>query len=195
MHDRHHSATSVARLGALASLAAVLALGGCSDAETIHPFDSLNKIDWSGEFEHYNQPGLLGALIDRPAPAVSIRASGPYPGPLSDSVPPLLDADMADRVVAGPLLPALSAQARMNLAQASILAASAATGTAVAWKAADSAGTVIPARDVYLSRHGLVCRDLRQAVERPNAPEIEAVTLCRADIGEKRALWQPEAPD
>jgi len=192
MHHHHHSAASAA---ALATLAAILMLSGCSDADSVHPFDSLNRIDWSAEFERYNQPGLLGALIDRPAPPVSIRASGPYPGPLSDPAPPLLTPDMAERIVAEPLRLSLSAEARMNLARATVLAAAAATGTAVDWSAADSGGTVVPARDVYLSHHGLACRDLRQTVEKAGTANIQAVTLCRAHVGENRAEWMPEALD
>lgn len=170
-------------------------LAACSDAEQIHPFDSLAQVDWSDQYQRFNQPGLLGALIDRPPPAVTIRASGPFPGPLSDSAPPLLTAAMADAVVAEPLRGALSPDARMDLARATILAASSATGTAVAWKAADAGGTVTPARDVYLSNHGLACRDLRQALDKPGASEIAPVTLCRAPVGEDRPSWAPAQPD
>ena len=170
-------------------------LAACSNAEQIHPFDSLSQVDWSGEYQRLNQPGPLGALIDRRPPAVTIRASGPYPGPLSDPSPPLLTPAMAQAVVAEPLRSALSPDATMDLARASILAASVATGTAIAWKAADAGGTVTPARDVYLSSHGLACRDLRQALDKPGAPEIAPMTLCRAPVGEDRPSWEPAQPD
>lgn len=138
---------------------------------------------------------MLGAFIDRRPPAVTIRASGPYPGPLSDTAPPLLTPAMAEAIVAAPLRAGLSAAALMDLARASVLAASLATGTSVAWKAADANGTVTPARDVYLSRHGRACRDLRQALDRSGKAEIAAVTLCRPHVGADDAVWEVGEPD
>lgn len=191
-HRPHHTA---APLGGLAALGAILALAACSESSPIHPFDSVGQTNWTEEFQRINQPGLLGTFIDRRPPAVTIRASGPYPGPLSDTAPPLLTQAMAEAIVAAPLRAGLSAAALMDLARASVLAASLATGTSVAWKAADANGTVTPARDVYLSRHGRACRDLRQALDKSGSPEIAAVTLCRPHVGDDRAVWEAEEPD
>jgi hypothetical protein len=191
----HHTA---APLGGLAALGAILALAACSESSPIHPFDSAGQVNWTEEFQRINQPGLLGAFIDRRPPAVTIRASGPYPGPLSDTAPPLLTQAMAEAIVAAPLRAGLSPAALMDLARASILAASLATGTSVAWKAADANGTVTPARDVYLSRHGRACRDLRQALDKSSSAqsaEIAAVTLCRPHVGDDRAVWEAGEPD
>lgn len=139
--------------------------------------------------------GPLGAFIDRKPPAVSIRTNDAYPNPLAEPVPPLITADIADQVVAEPLLASLSSQARINLAAASMLAASTATGTVVSWEAADAGGTVIPARDVYVADSGLICRDLQQLVRKPDQSQVEQVTLCHQDLGDNRILWLPGRPD
>ncbi|MGH7032843.1 MAG: hypothetical protein ACREFL_03850, partial [Stellaceae bacterium] len=77
-HRPHHTAAPLARL---AALGAILALAACSESAPIHPFDSVGQINWTDTFQRVNQPGLLGAFIDRRPPAATIRASGPYPGP------------------------------------------------------------------------------------------------------------------
>ena len=76
-----------------------------------------------------------------------------------------------------------------------MLAASAATGTAVSWQTADAGGIVVPARDVYLSQRGLICRDLQQQVHKPDQSQIEQVTLCHEDLGDNRIPWLPGSPD
>ncbi len=183
------------RGAALIALICASALAGCSQFENIHPFDGLSKIDWSATWERINQPAPLGALINRKPPPVAIRSTSPYPGPLSDAAPPLLSAELADEVVAAPLRANLTPAARMDLAQASMLAAAAATGTAIEWKAADAQGIVAPARDVYISHHGLVCRDLRQTVEKARVAEIAPMTLCREDLGRGGTAWRPATDD
>jgi surface antigen len=183
------------RAAALIALFGAAALSGCSQFENIHPFDGLSKVDWSAEWERINQPAPLGRLIDRKPPAVAIRATGPYPGPLSDAAPPLLTAELADAMVAAPFRAGLTPSARLDLAQASVLAAAAATGTAISWKAADAQGIVTPARDVYISHHGLVCRDLRQTVQKAGAAVIAPMTLCREDDGGGGTSWRPAMED
>jgi surface antigen len=177
------------------ALGAALLLAACGEYDSLKRVDSFDHIDWSAKLDEYSQPGPLGTFFNRKPPPVWIRASSPYPGPLSEPAPPLLTAEMIDQVVAAPLRPLLTAEARANLAQASVLAASAATGTAVAWKAADAGGSVVPARDVYLSRHGLVCRDLRQQVQKRDSEQAAPVTLCREDRGDSRIGWLPGSPD
>jgi hypothetical protein len=191
-HDRHHSAASIARL---LTLGATLTLAACGEYDSLKGITSTDQIDWPAKVEQYSQPGPLGTFFNRRPPAVSIRASGPYPGPLSEPVPPLIAPDIADAVIAAPLRVSLNPEARMNLATASMLAASAATGTAVSWKAADASGAVMPARDVYLSHHGLICRDLQQQVQKSNQSQVEQITLCHEDLGDSHFLWLPGSPD
>jgi len=180
MHRRHHSAASAAPLIALAAALALSACGGLSG--------SLPQ-------------GPLGALADRAPPPIAILAGASYPNPLSEPVPPLITAEVADAVVGETLRLSLTPDGRVSLAQASMRAAAAATGAVVAWQAADPkgtpvlAGSVVPVRDVYRSHRGHICRDLQQMVQRPDGPQVEQVTLCRADLGDNRVLWLPGAPD
>jgi surface antigen len=191
-HGRHHSAASIARL---LTLGTALTLAACGEYDSLKGMHSTDEIDWPAKVEQYSQPGPLGTLFNRKPPAVSIRNSGPYPGPLSEPVPPIIAPEIADVVVAAPLRVALNAEARMNLATASMLAATATTGTPVSWKSADANGAVVPARDAYLSHHGLICRDLRQQVQKSDQSLIEQVTLCHEDIGDSHFLWLPGSPD
>jgi hypothetical protein len=191
-HDRHHSPASIARL---LTLGATLTLAACGEYDSVKGMNSTDQIDWPAKVEQYSQPGPLGTFFNRKPPAVSIRTSGPYPGPLSEPVPPLIAPDIADAVVAAPLRVSLTSEARMNLATASMLAATAATGTAVSWKAADASGAVMPARDAYLSHHGLICRDLQQQVQKSDRSEVEQITLCHEDLGNSHFLWLPGSPD
>jgi surface antigen len=174
MHRRHHSPNR-APLGAAIGIA--LALAACAPATRPDP------------------PGFLGALIDRPPPAVQVKASGPYGNPLGESVTPLLQADIADAIVAGSLRPSLSAAAGMNLAEASERAAAATTGSIVLWQSADSVGAVVPARDPYRSHRGEICRDLQQQAQVASGRVIDQVTLCHHDLGDGRILWLPGTPD
>jgi surface antigen len=174
MHRRHHT---VNRPGLLAFAGAALVLSAC--APTTRP----------------DPPGLLGALFDRPPPAITVAASGPYGNPLAEPVPSLISADMADRMIAQSLRPALSAEARLSLAAASVRAATATTGTTVMWQSADTGGAVVPARDPYRSHRGEICRDLQQQAQSPAGPTVDLMTLCHADLGDGRVLWLPGSPD
>lgn len=191
-HGRHHSPASIARL---LTLSATLALAACGEYDSLKGITSTDQIDWPAKVELYSQPGPLGTFFNRKPPPVSIRTSGPYPGPLSEPVPPVIAPDIADAVIAAPLRVSLNPEARMNLATASMLAATAATGTAVSWKAADASGAVVPARDAYLSHHGLICRDLQQQVQKSDRSQVEQVTLCHEDLGDSHFLWLPGSPD
>ncbi len=180
MHWRHHSAASPAPLIALA---AALALSACGDLGGLLP------------------QGPLGALIDRAPPPIAVQATASYPNPLAEPVPPVITMAVADAVVGETLRLSLTPDGRVSLAQASMRAAAAATGAAVAWQAAGPegapvlAGSVVPVRDVYLSHRGHVCRDLQQMVQGPDRPQVEQVTLCREDLGDNRVLWLPGTPD
>jgi len=50
-------------------------------------------------------------------------------------------------------------------------------------------GFVVAVSDVYLSSHGLICRDLRQALVHGEEPTIAAVSLCREDASGGAHVW------
>lgn len=189
---RHHSLGLLARF---LTLGVLLGVAACGEYDSLKGVGSADQIDWSAKVDEYSQPGLLGTLFNRKPPGTRIRSSGPYPGPLSEPVPALIAPDIADSVIAPPLLPSLGPEARMSLASASMVAASASTGTGVTWQATDMNGTVTPAHDVYLSHHGLVCRDLQQQVRKSEQSQIAQITLCHQDIGDSHVFWLPASPD
>lgn len=147
-------------------------------------------------FARQDPPGLLGALTDRLPPTVLVQATGPYGNPLAEPVEPLLSRDIADQIVGAPLRSSLSPEARLSLAAASLRAASAMTGTTVQWQSTSASGAVLPARDVYRSHRGEICRDLQQEVKSAKGPAMaDLVTLCHADLGDGRVYWLPGSPD
>jgi hypothetical protein len=175
MHRNDHSSN---RLTLSAALALTLALAACAPYTRPDP------------------PGFLGALIDRAPPTTQIKASGPYGNPLAEPVPPLLSADVADQIVGAPLRPLLGAEARLSLADASMRAAAASTGTIVQWQSADASGAAVPARDVYRSHRGDICRDVQQQAKTGDGTAvIDQVTLCHSDLGDGRVYWLPGSPD
>ena len=191
-HRFDHTATSLRRFLALG---AMLALTACGEYDSLRAGPPLDEIDWVAKMDEYSQPGPLGIFFNRRPPPVWIRHSGPYPGPLSEPIAPLIAPDIAEAIVAPPLRPSLTQEGRINLAAASMQAASAATGTAVAWRSPDASGAVTPARDIYRSHRGHICRDLQQRVEKGNRAQAEQITLCREDLGDNRILWLPGSPD
>jgi hypothetical protein len=115
---------------------------------------------------------------------------------LAEPVPPLLSADVADQIVGAPLRPLLGAEARLSLADASMRAAAASTGTIVQWQSADASGAAVPARDVYRSHRGDICRDVQQQAKTGDGTAvIDQVTLCHSDLGDGRVYWLPGSPD
>ena len=175
MHGGDHSPN---RLTLSTTLALSLALAACTP------------------FTRPDPPGPLGALIDRPPPTPRVVAAGPYGNPLAEPVEPLLSPAIADQIVGAPLRPVLSAEARLSLADASLRAASAMTGATVQWQSADASGAVVPARDVYRSHRGDICRDLQQTAQSAKGPlTADLVTLCHADLGDGRVYWLPGSPD
>ena len=147
-------------------------------------------------FARQDPPGLLGALTDRLPPTVQVGATGPYGNPLAEPVEPLLSADVADQIVGAPLRSSLSPAARLSLAAASLQAATTATGTIVQWQSGGASGAVVPARDVYRSHRGVICRDLQQEAKTgKGAAKADLVTLCHTDLGDGRVYWLPGSPD
>ena len=191
-HRRHHIAAGFARV---LTLGGTLALAGCGEYQSLRAMAPDEKTDWSAKLDLYSEPGPLGTFLNRRPPPTQIRASGPYPGPLSAPLPPVIAPEIAEAIVAPPLRGLLDPEARMNLAAASMLAATAATGIGVAWQAAEASGTVTAAHDVYLSQRGLVCRDLRQQVRKSDQSQVEQITLCHQNLGDNHILWLPAAPD
>jgi surface antigen len=175
MHCRDHSSNPLTHSAALALL---LALGACAPYTRPDP------------------PGLLGALFDRAPPAVQVKAAGPYGNSLAEPVSPLLSADIAEQIVGAPLRSTLSPEAKLSLADASMRAAAAQTGTIVQWQSADTSGAAVPARDVYRSHRGFICRDIQQQAKTPEGPAlVDLVTLCHSDLGDGRTYWLPGSPD
>jgi hypothetical protein len=175
MHREHYSPN---RLTLGAAMTLLLALAACAPYTRPDP------------------PGLLGALFDRAPPTPQVKASGPYGDQLAEPVAPLLTADIADQMVGAPLRAALSPEARLSLAAASMRAVSAMTGTTVQWQSSDAAGTAVPARDIYRSHRGEICRDIQQQAKTSAGPAIvDLVTLCHSDLGDGRVYWLPGSPD
>jgi hypothetical protein len=175
MHRDHYNAN---RLTLSAALTLLLALGACAP------------------FTRPDPPGFLGALIDRAPPTVQVEATGPYGNSLAEPTPPLLSTDVADQVVGVPLRSVLSTEARLSLADASMRAAAAMTGTIVQWQSADASGAAVPARDIYRSHRGVICRDIQQQAKTADGPAMaDLVTLCHTDLGDGRTYWLPGSPD
>jgi surface antigen len=175
MHPDHHTAN---RLTLSAASALILTLAACAPVTRPDP------------------PGFLGSLIDRAPPTVQIKTAGPYGNALAEPVPPLLSADIAEQIVGAPLRTSLSAEAKASLADASMRAATAMTGTIVQWQSADASGSAVPARDVYRSHRGVICRDIQQQAKTADGPAIvDLVTLCHSDLGDGRVYWLPGSPD
>jgi hypothetical protein len=191
-HRPYDTAISLRRF---LTLGVILALAACGEYDSLRAGPPIDEINWVAKMDEYSQPGPLGIFFNRRPPPIWIRHSGPYPGPLSEPVPPLIAPDVAEAIVAPSLRAALTQEGRLNLAAASMLAASAATGTGVSWKSADAGGMVTPARDVYRSHRGHICRDLQQRVEKAKGVQADQVTLCREDLGDNRVLWLPGSPD
>jgi len=145
------------------------------------------------------QPGFLGREIDSgPTPAPVTETGGPHGALLSGGQEPMIPATRADEAVGPPLAHTLQPKERLALAEASQQAAIAERNSRIEWSAAAAKGTggasgwVMPVSDPYRSPHGLICRDLRQAVARPQGPMVEAVSLCRQQIAGGLAIWTLE---
>jgi hypothetical protein len=55
---------------------------------------------------------------------------------------------------------------------------------------------VVPARDIYRSHRGDICRDLQQQAKKAVGPvTADLVTLCHSDLGDGRVYWLPGSPD
>lgn len=177
-HDRHHSAKVGFRLAALCVAGGILA--ACSA-------DSIDK----GTL----RPGYLGSLIDHPPPPVTVSHGGPSGVLVVGPSAPAMPAEFADRAIADGLRDWLTPIEREGLAGASQRAVAAPTGTPVTWQALDGTGavtaqgTAVPLEDVFRSRHGMMCRIVRQSVDKDGTPHVQQTSLCRIDEGDARQLW------
>lgn len=179
MHDRHHTAKSAVRLAAFCLAGAVLA--ACS----------LDTVDVD-----VLRPGYLGSLIDRPPPPVTVSRLGPSGDLLADPVAPVIPAGAVDQIVAEGLRNWLTPIERESLAGASQQAAVAPTGAIVPWQSVNGAGaptargTAVPVADVFRSGHGLICRHVRQSVDKDGTTHIQQASLCRSDLGDGLFVWR-----
>ena len=135
-----------------------------------------------------------------PPPAPIDEAGGLHGAVIGgDEAPPPMTLALADAAIAPELRLRLQPTERQALAEASQYAATAKRGEKIAWplpapdappdKPALSAGWVAAVSDPYLSSHGLLCRDLRQALARGEGSAIEPVSLCREDASGGAHVW------
>lgn len=147
-------------------------------------------------------PRDLVADVTRPLPdPAPIDEAGGLHGAVigGDEAPLPMPPVLADAAIAPELRSRLQPPERQALAEASQHAATAKRGQKIAWplpapdappdKAAPSAGWVAAVSDPYLSSHGLLCRDLRQALARNEESAVEPVSLCREDAGGGAHVW------
>ncbi len=143
------------------------------------------------DIQSVRRPGVLGQLLNSPTAPATVSVGGPTGAIVQGSTPPLMTAANIDTVVAEPLRLWLTPAERERLAAASQAAIGAPTGTAVSWQATDGTGSVtadgeaMPAGDVFRSRHGHICRDMRQKIAKSGETRIVQATLCRDD----QSLW------
>lgn len=141
------------------------------------------------------QPGLLGRIIDNPAPPVAVVAGGPsgvlLSGPYVPDVPDLA----VDDVVGSGLKDWLTFEERRSLAMASQRAAIGVTGTPLPWDSQDggdkvtASGSAVAVGDAFRSLRGPICRAVRQSFDKKGEPHAQTVTLCRVPIKSGVTLW------
>jgi surface antigen len=116
-------------------------------------------------------------------------------------VPAALPPAAVDQAVAEGLRTWLTPIEREALAGASQQAASAPTGAIVPWQAINGAGaptahgTAVPLADVFRSDHGLICRHVRQSVDKDGTSHVQQAALCRADLGDGLFVWRATRVD
>jgi len=149
----------------------------------------------------WNPRSLIGGMTGPlPAPA-PIDMDGGIHGALigGEDLPASLPPALADAAIAPGIKSRLEPFERLALAEASQQAATAKRGQRISWPAtapaavaetqAPDAGWVAAVSDPYLSSHGLLCRDLRQALVRGEESTVAAVSLCREDAGGGAHVW------
>lgn len=177
-HDRHHSAKAGLPLAALCVAGTILAAcSGDSDSTGVM------------------RPGYLGRLIDHPSPPATVSRGGPSGVLVVGPSAPEIQAEMADHAIAEGLRNWLTPTEREGLAKASQQAIAAPTGTPVPWQALDGSGavtaqgTAVPLEDVFRSLRGLLCRVVRQSVDKDGARHVQQTSLCRTDEGDGLQVW------
>jgi surface antigen len=152
--------------------------------------------------------GFLGRQINPRPDTPQTTNSGGLHGELiggSDQSP--VPQELADAVVGSELRRWLSPADRMALAEASQQAAVAERNTKIAWgqqvtepkpPSGDGAAPPAPAgvggwaaaiSDPYRASHGMLCRDVRQALTRADDVVVQAVSLCREETGLGGTVW------
>ncbi len=159
--------------------------------------------------------GFLGRQVNPRPDVPPVTYSGGLHGELiggSDQSP--VPTELVDSVVGSELRRWLSPADRMALAEASQQAAVAERNTKIAWgqqpapptatdqnaPSVDGAAPAAPAppgvggwaspiSDPYRASHGELCRDVRQALTRPDDVVVQAVSLCREETGLGGTVW------
>ena len=148
-------------------------------------------------------PGLLGKETNPTPPPVTTIDGGVTGVLLSGNTapPPPVPPALVDTVIGGDLIRWLAVPERPAVAAASQQAAVAERYVKIAWAAAEpngemrAKGWVMPVSDAYRSEHGLICRDVRQALEHGDEPVQQSVSLCRTDQGGGLWVWRiPQWP-
>jgi hypothetical protein len=148
----------------------------------------------------YADPGFIGRRLDHgPTPAPVTETGGAHGALLSGGTEPVLSATAADRAVGPELARWMKPAERRALAEASQHAAVAERNSKLDWSSAaapavpdaavGASGWVMPVSDPYRSQHGVICRDLRQELNRPDQPLMQAVSLCREEMPGGVAVW------
>ena len=142
--------------------------------------------------------GSVTGPLPEPAP---VDTAGGIHGALigGEDLPASLPPAFAEAAIAPGLKSRLQPSERQALAEASQQAATAKRGQKISWPNAAPApaseteapvsGWVAAVSDPYLSNHGLVCRDLRQAAVRGEEPTVAAISLCREEAGDGAHVW------
>lgn len=162
----------------------VFALAACATADDVKTSaDSLYH------------PGLIGRILDVPPPAVPVSSGEPAGALLAGPGLSELPDSSVDSVIAPGLKEWLTFTERKDLAVASELAATGATGRAVDWRSHDGSqsltagGTATAVDDVYRSLRGGVCRDVRQNITKMGDSHFATVPLCRTEITAGVIVW------
>jgi hypothetical protein len=143
--------------------------------------------------------GFIGRQVNpRPEPA-AVTATGGLHGELiggTDQSP--VPVELVDSVVGSELKHWLAPPERAALAEASQQAAVAERNAKIAWGGAQpdsppgtagAGGWAAAISDPYRAAHGLMCRDVRQALTRAEETVVQSVSLCREEIALGGTVW------
>jgi len=155
--------------------------------------DTLNQ--WAADWRAV-PPGAGGRVLRAPAPQETIVENGGMSGALIGAGREIHVPDnLVDSSVGSEIGRRLSQPERQVLADASQKAVTGVRDTRLAWAAEGpdgkptAEGWIAPVSDPYRSPHGLICRDVRQALVRPDQTLAQELSLCREDLPSGAAVW------